>query len=181
MRKPKVFPVFCDESLTGGELLKLGNYDWVHRQLRGRGLFGIHLDHEFRTQKLHVVELVSFDDDLYLGEVFDRFKKRGLERPGIEASLRFGANYPDEQTKQPIIFPLDEPIKSQGDGANLLFVLSSDDGHRVADVDWMGHCWPAGTVFAAIRLPTAEEAAWIIAGLADLALKHPAAVVNAEK
>ncbi|MBI1956997.1 MAG: hypothetical protein HYS44_00865 [Candidatus Niyogibacteria bacterium] len=150
MKKTTVFPVACDESLTGGELLELGKYAWVHRELRRKGLIGVSLP-ESRIVKLHMVELVSFEDDLYLGEVFDRFKEEGLERPNIEASLRFGILYPDEQTKCPIIFPLDKPIQSRGDGANLILVLSEDDGCRVADVEWMGLCCPAGTTFAAVR------------------------------
>ncbi|MBI2039240.1 MAG: hypothetical protein HYT22_03110 [Candidatus Niyogibacteria bacterium] len=172
IKKTTVFPVACDESLTGGELLALGKYDWVHRELRRRGLFGIRSP-EFRTPKIYMVEIHEFDEDLYMGEVFDRFKEMGLERPTIEASLRFGAYYPDEQKKRAIVFPLDKPIESRNDGANLLFVLSSDGSYRVADVEWMGCCWPAGTAFAAVRQATAREAMEMVAGLAELALRPP--------
>jgi hypothetical protein len=114
-----IFPLTLD-GRGPEELLKAGNYDWASDYARQI----IHSKFSSVATGRGDIEIVLLDRD----ELPNAFTHLGYERAEAGDALRFGEQYPDEQSKGPIVFP-HEPWRGPY-GPSFVLVLRADDDKK---------------------------------------------------
>ena len=137
------FSVTC-EGAKASELIRLGNYDWSDDWIT---------DERFPIERHEpverMVEVVQLNHDPTSEEVLEELKRRGLERPTYEDALYFGATYPEEQRKRPLVF-FHEPVLDMNDFHDVL-VLSAGVVKRSLGLGWFDGLWNRDNAFAGVR------------------------------
>lgn len=141
----QVFPI-TTTGVRVSVLIERGQYTTVDSRIR-EYMFPINL----LAPRDRVIELVEFSYNPTLKEVLTKFERQGLERLTLEDTLTCGAQYPDVQRKQPVIF-LHEPVLI----CNLRYflLLYEYDGKRhLRLVRWSDSngWWSKDYAFAAVR------------------------------
>ncbi len=134
---------------TFNGLIKVGNYDWKHHSVTSE-LFPVRPC----EPSLRRIVLLHFKRGVRSEEVLKEAEAQGFKRPTYEDCLRFGAGYPEEQRKGPIVF-LHEPVQVNG-GPSVL-CLGHIGSRRRLDCGWFACEWGDCCRFALVSLvcPTA--------------------------
>lgn len=132
------FPVAIDYSQSLADMIKAGNYDWTNSDitekrfpLKGQGIV------ERSLSLVHFNRVITSADAEH--EIMAEVLK---EIAPIEDLLAFGAKYPEEQRKYPII-ALGSSARVRGDrGVPSLYGFSSERYLYLYwyDVKWSEHC-----------------------------------------
>jgi hypothetical protein len=136
--------ITVDHSLTLEQMIAAGNYDWVNSEITAE-CFPVK---EGGTEEL-IPEIVHFGRDTPSSEaVVVELDKRGL-RPGDHAELlAFGAAYPDEQRKYPIVAL---GSSAQVSGRRYVLCLGRYGSRRHLNLDWWSDGWDGDCRFLAFR------------------------------
>jgi hypothetical protein len=81
------------------QLVEAGRYGYAHSCVTSENFPTA----EARSGAVDIV-LLGFDRPMTATEILDEAARRGLERPSYEDALRFGAQHPEAQREQPIVF-----------------------------------------------------------------------------
>lgn len=128
-----------------GELVSAGRYHWVHQDCTFEhyriepcsGIWRVTCD-LVHPNKKHRTEDALFQ----MGSL-------GLRRPRIEHCLAFGAKYPEEQRKFPIVIGCSPWVNRAG--SEVLPVLGEGAGHRWLYLDVVGNDWGPHCRWLAVR------------------------------
>lgn len=138
-----VFVVTVDYSQTLAQLIEAGQYDWKNSdinarnfKIKGEGEAGIEL------KLIHLKKIVS------TGEALRELEVQGLRPATLPELLVFGASFPEQQLKYPII-ALGSSCKL-GSGRSAPY-LWSDGRRRYLGLGWLGTSWDAACRFLAAR------------------------------
>jgi len=135
--------LIVDYSQTLEEMIAVGRYDWkdddiiVKRfPIEGKGIV------EFEAVLFH------FDKNISSECAKKQIEQAGYEVAKIEHILSFGANYPEEQRKFPIV-----GLGSVGrvDGCRDVPCLSGSGSERDLNLDWWDDDWRAYYRFLGVR------------------------------
>lgn len=144
---PELIILTVDYGLTLEQMIAAGNYDWKNDDLtdkrfpiKGEGV------QEFEACLIHPNRSISSEDCIQL--IKDADKTNPWQPAETEHLLAFGAKYPEEQRKFPII-----ALGSVGKvvGARYVPYLRKGGSERDLDVDWFDGGWSADCRFLAVR------------------------------
>ena len=145
---PEQIVLSVDYGQSLEQMIAAGNYDWTNSDItakrfspKGEGT------EQFEAKIFH------FDRNISSEAAVEAIKVAGWEPGKIEHLLAFGAKYPEEQRKYPII-GLGSVAKVDG----YRYVPDLDEGgrERDLDLDWWDDVWSDGCRFLAVRkLPSA--------------------------
>jgi hypothetical protein len=144
----EVFTIIVGDRRSAAELLAIGNYDWIGNYAR-QFVEGKQLRLAEATEEVDLV-LVEFDHDLTSEAVLAKFRELGLVRPTEEDALRFGAKFPAEQTKYPLVF-LHPSVMGPDGRLSVLALSGSEERGRGLRFAWSGGRWSRGERFVARR------------------------------
>jgi len=139
---PLVLSIVVDYSMTLGQMIAAGSYDWVNDEItperfpvKGTGKISLK------------PELVHFKSNIFSEKVLEELDKMGL-RPGTHKELlAFGATYPNMQNKFPVV-ALGSSCHVYG-GDRYVACLGRGDSGRYLDLGWWGGAWGDGFRFLA--------------------------------
>lgn len=144
---PELIILTVDYGLTLEQMIAVGNYDWKNDDLTDKR-FPIKGDgvQEFEACLIHPNRSISSEDCIQL--IKDTDKTNPWEPAQTEHLLAFGAKYPEEQRKFPII-----ALGSVGevDGNRGVPCLDEDGSKRGLHLPWFGGGWRARCRFLAVR------------------------------
>lgn len=138
------FVVFIGWEFSFDEMLKAGNYDSVNPNITKENF---RLDDEGKTEE--DIFILHLDRTMTSVEAIAEMEKQKLRPATSSHAIYFGARYPEEQTKHPIIFLGSTWVDSHGD-QNVPY-LDVIDGKRRLGLEWFGRDWYAEFRFAAVR------------------------------
>ncbi len=125
-------------------LIKQGNYDYVNSEIT---------DENFPTDKKGKteleVELFDLDTRKSTDAVLALMDKAGLRPATMVELLSFGAQYPDEQRRYPIVAL--GSVWTDRDGYRYVGYLWGHPGYRHLYLYWLDLDWPAYYRFLAVR------------------------------
>ncbi len=135
--------LIVDYGQTLEDMIVAGRYDWkddniiVKRfPIEGKGTV------EFEATLFHFNENISSEN------AKKQIEEAGYEAGKIEHVLSFGANYPEEQRKFPIV---GLGSVSEVSGARRVPCLFRGDSRRYLGLSWWGNDWSAHCRFLAVR------------------------------
>ncbi len=139
------FKIKVDYDRLLESLVEAGKYDWSH----------IDISSELFSKKQKgvsdiVVELINFESKKETKMVLEELNKNGLRPADITEILTFGATYPEEQTKYPIVACGSEWIGTCG--GHFVPCLRSGSKGRYLDLYWLGGIWDTYYRFAVVRV-----------------------------
>jgi hypothetical protein len=130
------------------QMIAAGGYDWISRDLTSK-CFPVVTEGVVRFEG----KLFHFDRDILTGKALEATRSADAVNPWepgkIEHLLAFGAQYPEEQRKYPI---LALASVAQVDGDRYVPCLSRDGGgRRHLSLPWWHSCWNRCCRFLAVR------------------------------
>ena len=138
-----VFKVTVNYDLSVEFLVANGKYSWVNNDITSKNFP--------TTRKGEVtlsLELVHLNQVLTSEEVLKELDKRGLRPAELHELLSFGAQYPEEQRKYPIV-ALGSVWQHWHDYRYVPY-LRWLGGGRVLSLGWIGRRWGEGCRFVAV-------------------------------
>ena len=139
-----IFRVQVNYDLKLEAAIRAGNYDWKNNDIN---------DKNFPSKRSGSAELdirlVHFNKNMSSEDVLMELDKMGLRPAELQELLAFGAKYPDEQRKYPIVV-LGSVWRSLS-GHRLVACLSVGDGKRELNLFYYGDGWGEDCRFAAVR------------------------------
>ncbi|MDD4994971.1 MAG: hypothetical protein PHW53_00650 [Patescibacteria group bacterium] len=123
------FSVTVDYSKSLAEMIAVGDYDFVNSDITAE-----HFPISGKGKVLRKLVLVHLGREATTDEALVEMKLRGLKPADIEGILAFGAAYPDEQRKFPIVGLGSSWVSA--DGYRRFPYLGGSDGGRELDLDW---------------------------------------------
>ena len=144
---PENIPLSIDYSQSLEQMIAAGHYDWVNSditpkrfKLEGKGVI------EFETRVIHFNRSISSEDAI---EAIKHINTENpLEPAKIEHLLAFGAKYPEEQRKYPII---GLGSVAEVDGDRYVPCLGQGGAGRGLSLYWWDGDWDGGCRFLAVR------------------------------
>jgi hypothetical protein len=134
-------PVNYDFSLP--EMIAAGRYDWANSDITAKRFPTA----ETGTKEI-VVEVAHFGCNMSSEDVVKELAKRGLRPANLAELLAYGAAYPEEQRKYPIV-ALGSVARVFGwRGVPYLFEVGSE---RRLSLDWWGGGWGGRYRFLTVR------------------------------
>lgn len=138
------FTVTVDYSKPLPEMIATGRYDWTnsditsgHFPAKGSGVA------ELKLELVHLGKAASTDEVLrYLDE-------QGYRPATLPELLAFGAKFPEEQRKYPVVALAS--VWRRSDGSRDVPYLYRDDAGRNLSLHWSGDGWDGGYRFLAVR------------------------------
>ncbi len=140
--------LIVDYSQTLEVMIAAGRYDWKNNDITAK---------RFPIEGKGTVEfeaaLFHFDKDISSEDAKKQIEEAGYEVGKIEHVLSFGANYPEEQRKFPII-----GLGSVGKviGRRGVPYLCGLDSGRGLSFSWWGSGWRAGCRFLGVRKKSSQ-------------------------
>ncbi len=143
VRAENTFPLKVNYDLSVESLVAHGKYDWKNDNITSKN---------FPTTRKGTAELdiilVHLDRDVSTEEAIKELDKLGLRPAELQELLAFGAKYPDEQRKYPIV-ALGSVWRSLD--VRLVPYLWSGGDRRVLYLHWFVSDWHAFCRFAGVR------------------------------
>jgi hypothetical protein len=140
------FPLSVDYGRPIERLVEEGHYDWAHIDISSE-LFAT----ERQGTAEITIELVHFATRTQTEEVLTAITRNGLRPADIVEILTFGATYPDEQRRYPIVARGSLWIGTCG--GHFVPCLRTGSKGRYVDLYWFGGLWDPYYRFAVIRDP----------------------------
>ena len=143
------FPILVDYTHSLAQMIAAGKYDSVNSNITDKHppppsiLAGLPIKAELK------LELVPFNRTISSNDAIQELKQRGLRPATPPELLAFGATYPEEQRKYPIVAL--GSVWQRWDGYRFVPYLSSDGDRRGLDRSFFGGGWRAGCRFLAVR------------------------------
>jgi hypothetical protein len=145
MEMTGTFPIIVDYSKSLAEMIKVGNYDWVHSGIREKCVpFHCKL-----TKTELNFELVSYNRFIKSDKVVRDLDNCGLRPATLPKLLVFGSTYPDKQRDFSII-ALGSAWQREN-GCCWIVCLSHNGFCRELNLDIWDGVWFDGYYFAAVR------------------------------
>ena len=140
---PEQIVISVDYGQTLAQMIVAGHYDWENDDISGKN---------FSVQGKGVVQyeakLFHFNRGISSEQVVKEIKAAGWEPGKIEHVLSFGAKFPEEQRKYPVI-GLGSVARVRG-GRRVPCLCRRGAG-RGLDLDWWDDGWGGGYRFLAVR------------------------------
>jgi hypothetical protein len=138
----ETFALTLDSAVSVSEMIRRGNYGYV--------------SDDYAPANLNLTltgprEVVLFDSkgSVYSKEMIARMKAEGYVPATIDDALAMGAQFPDRQKENAIVF-LGTTWAAPGRDRHVP-VLSRWEARRELQLHWFGHVWHARCRFAAVR------------------------------
>ena len=145
MQNPQThFPLRVDYGRTIESLVAAGKYDWFHIDISSE-LFAT----ERKGLAEATIELLHFETRKPTEEVLQAITSHGLRPADIVEILTFGATYPEEQRKYPIVARGALWIGTCG--GHFVPCLRTGSKGRYVDLYWFGGMWDTYYRFAVLR------------------------------
>lgn len=143
--------LMVDYGQTLEQMIAAGRYDWKNDDITAK-LFPI----EGKGTVEFEAVLFHFDKDISSDNAKKQIEEAGYEVGKIEHILSFGANYPEEQRKFPIV-----GLGSVGkvNGYRNVPCLNEDDSKRYLYLYWWVDDWSAGYCFLGVRQKVSQASA----------------------
>ncbi|MES2203203.1 MAG: hypothetical protein V4474_02720 [Patescibacteria group bacterium] len=144
---PENIPLSVDYGQSLEQMIAAGNYDWKNDDITAKKfpVVGEGIE-QFETRVVHFNRTISSE------EAVEAIKNINAENPlepaKIEHLLAFGAKYPEEQRKYPII-ALGSVAEVLGDRG--VPYLGRDDARRILGLHWWDFDWDDYYRFLAVR------------------------------
>ena len=139
-----IFPLRVDYDRKIESLVRAGKYDWSHIDISSE---------LFSTKRKGIadikIELIHFQSKKNTKQVLQELRKNGLRPADIIEILTFGAKYPKEQVKYPIVARGSMWIGSCG--GHFVPCLRTGSKGRYVDLYWFGGIWDTYYRFAVVR------------------------------
>jgi hypothetical protein len=130
---------------TAAELLELGEYNWSRDFVDT--LFPVRI----REYVHRNIVFVKFDTPTRISEVVAEFERIKLKRPIYEDALWFGAQKPEVQRGQIIVFPHRHVMRADGrEGVLCLYGITGGRGLEVGYIGEFENDFDADCVFAGV-------------------------------
>ncbi len=136
-----VLPI--DYRMSLQQMIAAGNYDWVNGDITTQ-----RFPHAQDGQTEITVELIHFDRTISSEDAIDELRHRGLRPATIAELLAYGARFPEEQRKFPIIAL--GSVAGLGGGRDVPS-LDGCGGGRDLGLDWWDGGWGGDCRFLAVR------------------------------
>lgn len=125
----RIWPVTIDGNIDSDKLIERGNYGWKDGSATGKNFPYV------RKGKTNVnLELAEFDDTVTGPEAEKWLDENGYKLEDSDAGLTFGAKYPVEQRRRPVIVAGKDSRWQDPHGDLYVLCLGNDDSHRGLDV-----------------------------------------------
>ncbi|MBI2030537.1 hypothetical protein HYT05_02860 [Candidatus Kaiserbacteria bacterium] len=140
---PGIFRLTVDYTQTLEQMIAAGRYDWKNSDITAErfSLVGDGVV-DFEIKLFHFKRSISSED------ADEAIKNDGWESAKIEHLLAFGAKYPEEQRKFPIV---GLGSSAQVSGGRYVPCLYGGDSLRCLDLAWWGGGWAGYYRFLAVR------------------------------
>ncbi len=137
------FPITIDYTQSLAEMIKSGKYDWSNSDITEKR-FPVKGESQVELSG----ELVHLNRYLSSEEVIKEIERRAMRPAKIEELLGFGAKYPEEQRKYPII-----ALGSVAEVGGFRYVpfLGRHNSERYLRLTWWGSVWSDFYRFLAVR------------------------------
>lgn len=135
--------IIIDYSLSLAEMIAVGRYDWTNNDITANRF---PISGNDKTDI--VVELVHFDRTISTGDAVDEMRLRGLRPAALAELLAYGATFPEDQRKFPIVALGTEALV---DGVRDVAGLAGRGSERRLHLDWVGGDWDGSCRFLAVR------------------------------
>jgi hypothetical protein len=132
-----------NRGLSLREMVEAGHYDWVNDDITAER-FPIKGSGSVETS----FELVHFNRNIESDEAVKEMAKRGLRPADLAELLAFGAAFPEEQRKYPIV---ELGSVARIGGSRYVACLYRDDSRRSLSLLRWGGSWDADYRFLAVR------------------------------
>ena len=139
-----IFPIQVNYDLRLEAAIKAGNYDWKNDDITEK-----HFPSKRSGQAEIEIQLFHFNKVMTSEEVIQEMDKQGYRPAELPELLAFGAKYPDEQRKYPIVAL--GSVYQYWDGDRYVSYLWRGDGERDLGLIWFGVGWGASFRFAGVR------------------------------
>ena len=143
-KESNLFPLKVNHNRTIESLVKVGKYDWSHIDISSE---------LFPTKRKGIsnitIELIHFSSRKSTKQVLQEINKNGLRPANIKEILTFGATYPKEQIKCPIVAIGSMWVGSCG--GHFVPCLRAGSKGRYVDLYWFGGIWDTYYRFAVVR------------------------------
>lgn len=143
-RLVKTLTVTCEGNQLASELRQRGQYDGSNALITD-DRFPITAHAPIQRQ----IDLLELEHDWSWDEGLAALAASNLDRPTHEDALYFGIYHPQEQRKQPIVFP-HEPVRGPRGCPNVL-VLRGYAVHRELGLVYCDHGWALVGLIAGVR------------------------------
>ena len=143
------FPVTVDYAHSLDQMIAAGKYDSVNPNITDQHFPLPSIPTGLTTKADLKLELVHLNRTVSSNEAIAELKQKGLRPATIHELLAFGATYPEEQRKYPIVAL--GSVWQRWDGYRFVPYLSSDGDRRGLDRSFFGGGWRAGCRFLAVR------------------------------
>jgi hypothetical protein len=100
LRAPERYRVTTGDGRSTEALVEAGRYGYAHSCVTSENFPARHLG----GHRVREIVLLEFEHALTSDEAIAAAARRGLERPGYEDALYFGAQHPEPQRQRPIVF-----------------------------------------------------------------------------
>lgn len=142
--KEGISPTKVNYDLSVESLVAQGKYDWKNADINSK-----HFQTIRKGEATLNLELVHLNQVLTSEEVLKELDKRGLRSAELHELLSFGAQYPEEQRKYPIV-ALGSVWQSQWSGDRLVPCLWDDGDRRFLCLGWFDGRWYEDVWFLAV-------------------------------
>lgn len=130
-------------TLSLADMIAMGHYDWVSDNITAK-----HFPNLGSGKAEIVAELVQFDRTISTIKVIAELARRGFRPATLAELLAYGAKFPEDQHKFPIVALGTEAVVN---GERLVAYLDRSDAGRVLDLGWMDVVWHGRDRFLAVR------------------------------
>ena len=143
-KQSNIFPLRVNYNQTIESLVKSGKYNWSHIDISSE---------LFSTKRKGIsnitIELIKFSSRKSTKQVLRELNKNGLRPADVKEILTFGATYPKEQIKYPIVARGSMWVGSCG--GHFVPCLRAGSKGRYVDLYWFGGIWDTYYRFAVVR------------------------------
>lgn len=144
------FVVNVDYSISLEQMIVAGNYCWANTNINDNH-FPVSKPNDCLSNKAEItIELVHLNKRVSSDDAITELKKRGLRPATIPELLAFGAKYPNEQKKYPIV-ALGSVWRFLG-GSHVTYLWYDVNEYylRYLNTRWLGRDWSECCRFAAV-------------------------------
>ena len=141
----EVKTIMVDYSKTLYEMIAAGKYDW-----KNKNITTVNFPHDNTLGEVKVdVEYIHFDRYIFTKDALAEIDRRGFRPTTIHELLAFGAQYPEEQRKFPIIAL--GSVWTDRDGYRFVGCLSGNGSGRFLRLNYVEGEWYDRYRFLAVR------------------------------
>ena len=152
-----IFPVTVDYTQTLAQMIAAGKYDSINLDITDQHFPSPSIPTGLppstgsgqATKAELKLELVHFNRTISSNDAIAELKQKGLRPATLPEFLAFGAIYPEEQRKYPIV-ALGSVWQYWYDNRYVPY-LCSNDSRRSMDLHWFGYGWNDNYRFAVVR------------------------------